>query len=195
MIRIADMYKREQVRNRVMELRLNMTEAEKVFEGVCKKLGIRCFAQVPFDLGQGRYRIVDFYLPRPYGLCVELDGSAHLHPEILKKDQIKDLRLKRMSKRFRVVRIPNQTVLWRGFESWLANLIEKERGIRVQKVRTAQHWARKRERAIARSRARKGPAASLSALSWKRDKRKQTPHGLHLVSGFKLADLQAMGQL
>lgn len=195
MIPTSEMYNRFQVRERVAELKANMTAAEKRFESVCKRIGIRAMPQVPFDLGEGRYRIVDFYLPKPHGICFELDGSAHYSPEARKKDRLKDDRLKRMDKWIRVIRIPNGQVMWRGFEQWLVGLLERHGVKRIQRIRTAQHWAKKRERTLCRLKARKGPVASLSALSWKRDKRKQTPHGLHLVSGFKLAELQAMGQL
>lgn len=195
MLLLSEMYKRDQVRNRVNELKANMTLAEKRFDGICRKRSIKAMSQVPFDLGEGRYRIVDFYLPKPYGICIEIDGSSHLDPVTRKKDRLKDERLKRMNRFFRVVRIRNEQVLWRGFESWFMEWLGKQDRKPLQRVQAAQRWVKKSKPPKVRGKRWNSPGAKLSVLSWKRDSRRQTPHGLHLVAGFKLSELQAMGQL
>ena len=77
MLTIKQLKRRPFVKRLVSELRVNTTPAEREFKRVCDEHGIPAYAQVPFDLGEGRFRVVDFYVPKPWRFCVEIDGSAH----------------------------------------------------------------------------------------------------------------------
>ena len=60
---------------RQLDLRNNPTPAEFEFKKILDKHGIKYIFQKAFL--KDYYCIVDFYLPKPYGICIEIDGSIH----------------------------------------------------------------------------------------------------------------------
>ncbi len=83
------------------------TDSELLFKKKLSILGIRFMFQKAFISGNGYY-IVDFYLPKPYKICIEIDGGYHNSPEQKRKDYYKDKYLKERG--FSVVRIKNEDV-------------------------------------------------------------------------------------
>lgn len=71
----------------------SMTPAEKKFKAsILKPLAFKfkfCFhTQHILWIGKYRYRIVDFYIGKPYKLAIEIDGDYHL--AVSKYDRLKD---------------------------------------------------------------------------------------------------------
>ena len=82
------------------------TNAEKVFEIKLKELGIKFVSQKGFIAGNN-FCIVDFYLPKPYKLCIEIDGGYHSTQEQKKRDSNRTSYLEN-ERGFRVVRFSNE---------------------------------------------------------------------------------------
>ncbi len=72
-----------------------------------EELKIKFIFQKAFIKGD-YYCIVDFYLPRPYKLCIEVDGGYHFSDEMRKKDAAKNAYLK--SRNLKVLRLSNDVV-------------------------------------------------------------------------------------
>lgn len=85
----------------------NATPSELIFKEKLENSNIRFLFQKGFIKGNF-HCIVDFYLPAPHKLCIELDGSYHDTAEQQFKDNRKDRYLK--SRGFSVLRIKNQDV-------------------------------------------------------------------------------------
>jgi very-short-patch-repair endonuclease len=69
---------------KALELRNNMTEAEKMLWGELRNRDVfkeRCRPQHPVDIF-----IVDFYCHK-YKLAIEVDGEIHLDPDVLEHDE------------------------------------------------------------------------------------------------------------
>ena len=94
---------------RQKKLRDNPTIAEIKFRELLDKLGVYYIFQKCFIAGNGFY-IVDFYLPAPKRICIEIDGSIHNLPEVIKKDRAKDGYLR--GRGFKVLRFSNETVYY-----------------------------------------------------------------------------------
>lgn len=92
---------------RIKRLRLNPTLAELKFQSKLDALGIRYIFQKGFIQGNGYY-IVDFYIPKPYKIVIEIDGSSHDDRE--EYDKRKNAYLKKRG--FWVVRITNDCADW-----------------------------------------------------------------------------------
>lgn len=91
---------------RAKKLRENATDAEKAFEKKLLALNVKFIFQKGF-INDDYYCIVDFYLPRPHKLCIEIDGGYHLTPAQQKKDKAKDRYLKNV-RGFKVLRLTNK---------------------------------------------------------------------------------------
>ena len=88
------------------ELRSNETDSEKTAWRLLRTFSLQGFKfrrQYPID----RY-IVDFCCPQRR-LIVELDGGAHSQPSQVRRDTVRDVRLKRIG--YTVMRFPNGMVL------------------------------------------------------------------------------------
>lgn len=94
--------------SRQVKLRLTATTAELKFKDKLDKCGIRYIFQKGFIAGNGYY-IVDFYLPKPYKLCIEIDGGYHDTIGQKYKDGYKNRYLIE-ERGFRVLRIKNEDV-------------------------------------------------------------------------------------
>ena len=84
------------------------TESEVIFKNRLDSLNINYIFQKGFIKGD-YHCIVDFYLPKPKKICIEIDGSIHDTLEQKKKDSQKDSYLN--SRGFKVIRIKNSDVL------------------------------------------------------------------------------------
>ena len=91
--------------SRIKYLREHSTTAERMFKSLLDKLEIKYIFQKSFIKGNA-YVIVDFYLPKPYKLCIEIDGGYHLTQK--SKDNRKDEYLK--SRGFKILRFTNDEV-------------------------------------------------------------------------------------
>lgn len=89
---------------RVNELRSKATPSELIVKSMLEELSLNFIFQKAFISGDF-YCIVDFYLPKPYKVCIEVDGGYHLSEIQKRKDWGKDKYLR--ERRFRVLRITN----------------------------------------------------------------------------------------
>ena len=95
--------------SRIKQLKENATEAELIFKGKLDALGIYYIFQKGFIEGDN-YCIVDFYLPRPHRLCIEIDGGYHEE----KSQKIRDMSRNRYltwHRKFHVLHLTNEEAL------------------------------------------------------------------------------------
>ena len=85
------------------------TLAENAFANILHSLSIRFIKEKGF-LARGRTCIVDFYIPKPYKLCVEIDGGYHNSWPQRKLDDKRTEYLV-LTRGFRVIRFTNEEVL------------------------------------------------------------------------------------
>jgi very-short-patch-repair endonuclease len=93
---------------RTLELKSNLTEAEKRVKELFIALGVKHKTQKGFIKGDF-FCIADFYLPFPYCAVVEVDGGYHNNAGQVYRDVKKDEYYK--SRRFRVLRITNDVAM------------------------------------------------------------------------------------
>lgn len=86
----------------------NATKSELLFKDILDNLNIRYLFQKGFTAGKGFY-IVDFYLPSPYKICIEIDGGYHNTPIQIFKDKNRTKYLEE-SRGFKVIRFTNDEV-------------------------------------------------------------------------------------
>lgn len=89
-------------------LRLNPTPSEVIFKKRLDNLGINYIFQKCF-IAKDYYCIVDFYLPKPYKLVIEIDGGYHNLEYQKIKDYYRDKYLTE-ERNFKVIRINNEDV-------------------------------------------------------------------------------------
>lgn len=90
---------------RAKELRRKATASELAFEKKLQAIGVKYIFQKCFIQGD-YYCIVDFYLPKPYKTCIEIDGGYHNEESQVLKDGRKDKYLTE-DRRFNVLRLTN----------------------------------------------------------------------------------------
>jgi len=92
------------------DLVTNATEAEKIFKAILKSLKVKYeFQHVVFVNVEGKFFIVDFYLP-DYNIGIEVDGGHHSeHEQMLKDEERTKLILKRVKMRS-IIRFKNTEV-------------------------------------------------------------------------------------
>lgn len=83
------------------------TEYELIFKEILDKENIKYIFQKGF-IKDNFSCIVDFYLPKPHKICIEIDGDYHNSDKQKKKDFAKDCYLK--SRGFKIIRIKNENV-------------------------------------------------------------------------------------
>lgn len=87
---------------------LKPTESENLFESYLKELGLYYKKQKAFMSKLGRkFYIVDFYLPKPHKLVIEIDGLYHQDQQEYDQERTKYLTDIR---NLRVLRFTNQEV-------------------------------------------------------------------------------------
>jgi very-short-patch-repair endonuclease len=84
------------------------TESELLFKKRLDENNIKYIFQKAFIKGNN-YVIVDFYLPKPNKICIEIDGLYHERQEQKVRDYNKDKYLE--SRGFSIIRIKNEDVL------------------------------------------------------------------------------------
>ena len=89
----------------------NTKAVAKVAEQL-KSAGIKAIREKGFMAGHSTFVLVDLYLPKPYKLCVEVDGGYH--STRLDKDAAKDKYLTEV-RNLRVLRLSNDQVLDASF--------------------------------------------------------------------------------
>jgi len=82
------------------------TPAEQHIIRLLDVIGIDYIFQKGFLNDRSHY-IVDFYFPRPFKLCLEIDGDYHKDPQQQKYDARRDRYLKEV-RGFKVLRISNE---------------------------------------------------------------------------------------
>lgn len=88
------------------------TPAVRKVEAQLLEAGIRFIREKVFYAGHHHGYLVDFYLPKPMKVCIEVDGSYHIGREYY--DSQKDAYLTDQ-RGFKVIRVTNDQVLEDGF--------------------------------------------------------------------------------
>jgi very-short-patch-repair endonuclease len=88
-------------RKRLIE---NATPSELIFKKRLDDLGIKYIFQKGFIAGKN-FCIVDFYLPKPYKLAIEIDGDSHNLPGQIKRDSNKEWYLS--SRKIKTIHVKN----------------------------------------------------------------------------------------
>lgn len=91
---------------RKLALEKRATKSELIFKQKLDNLGVNYLFQKGF-IAKDYFCIVDFYLPRPHKLCIEIDGGYHNTPEQILKDE-RRTRYLQCSRRFKVLRLTNE---------------------------------------------------------------------------------------
>jgi very-short-patch-repair endonuclease len=110
---------------RRLKLIKNATKEELIFSKLLDDLKIRYIFQKGFIKGD-YFCIVDFYLPKPYKICIEIDGLYHLTEKQILKDKNKDNYLINY-RGFKVIRFSNFQVNFMTKNILLSFLKEKEK--------------------------------------------------------------------
>lgn len=92
------------MRKRERQLRRSMTPHERLIQNLLRKLSVAFSAQHGFIDG-GTIYVVDFFLPDPLNLVIEVDGVSHESVKQRKKDATRDGFF--AGNHFRVIRITN----------------------------------------------------------------------------------------
>lgn len=100
------------------QLRQKPTKHEKKVFSILKVLYPRTVFQKSFLKG-GVIYIVDFFIPFPYGIVLELDGNHHFKGEQKRKDIIRDKYMRLRG--FIVVRIRNSEIPFVNFKTLIEN--------------------------------------------------------------------------
>lgn len=82
------------------------TNAELVFKDKLDQLELKYQFQKGFIKGKN-FCIVDFYLPRPHKICIEIDGGYHNDPEQIKRDINRTFYLEKQ-RGYKVIRFTNE---------------------------------------------------------------------------------------
>ena len=88
------------------KLKKYATTAELIFKDKLDQLEIRYLFQKGFIKGKN-FCIVDFYLPKPYKICIEVDGGYHNEPEQIIRDNNRTFYLEKQ-RGMKVIRFTNE---------------------------------------------------------------------------------------
>ena len=110
------------------ELRKNATKWEKRAFSKLKLTYPSTIFQKEF-IRDGKMYIVDFYIPSPYGVIIEIDGAHHYKKDQRAKDKERDNYLK--SQGFIVIRVSNDSVDYLDFQT-LVETAKKRRNDKTQ---------------------------------------------------------------
>ena len=94
---------------RQRQLRARATKPEKAIRAMLNSMGIKYQFQKCLIAGGVKY-IIDFYLPKPRKVCIEVDGASHYTSMQKSKDESRDHYLVHR-RGFRILRIPNELAL------------------------------------------------------------------------------------
>jgi very-short-patch-repair endonuclease len=82
------------------------TKSELIFKKKLKQLNIKFLFQKGFIQGDN-FCIVDFYLPKPYRTCIEIDGGYHNTTKQQYRDKYRDIYLTK-DRGFKIIRFTNE---------------------------------------------------------------------------------------
>ena len=82
-------YRQKTLRKRILKLKKNATRAEKIVYDYLSDNDVKFIFQKGFISGSN-YVIVDFYLPKPYKVCIEIDGGYHNTTKQQHRDRNRD---------------------------------------------------------------------------------------------------------
>ena len=99
-----------------MQLRKNPTPSEIIVRDKLTELGVDFIFQKGFYKGD-YHCIVDFYLPKPLKICIEIDGLIHETENQNARDIRKSAYL--IARGFKVIRIKNSDVSKYDFTEFL----------------------------------------------------------------------------
>lgn len=105
---LTDREKQQRILKFAAQLKKKPTQSESDFMAKLDQAGIKYMFQKGFIKGSASC-IVDFYLPRPHRLCIEIDGGYHQTDEQKSKDAWRDNYLTN-ERGFKVIRILNSEV-------------------------------------------------------------------------------------
>jgi len=133
-----DRHRRLEIRK--AQLRLKTTKHEWIVRELLDSMGCKYIFQKGF-LDAGKIMIVDFYLPKPRKIVIEIDGSSHIGKEDMVKDAVRDAYFQERG--FRVVRMTNQEAEELTIDE-LASLLSKKTAL-SQAVQDAEFsdWSRR----------------------------------------------------
>lgn len=189
--------RRKEAESRRKALLRSMPPTERRFKALLGHMGIRSYPQMIFFLDSDHYRIVDFYLPAPYRICIELDGPSHDASQ--NYDEWKDRKLTTQHRRFRVVRFKNDEVWHQDFSTRLQEVLNRyyikphhRKWVRPKWKRTKIHL-----RAVKPQEGTKtiNLGWSIVQKSLKAESKKARYPGFKMQQGFKLRQLKEMGVL
>lgn len=106
------------------ELRVNQTNAEKVFKNILDSSGVEYLEQKPIYFSRLGWIIPDFTL-KYSKVLIEIDGEYHYKKHQLKKDRFRDTVVR--SERWTVLRINNKKVSDSKIIDRLKSIIENRR--------------------------------------------------------------------
>jgi very-short-patch-repair endonuclease len=90
---------------RLKKLKENATRSELAIKIKLDQLNFKYIFQKGFIQGDN-YCIVDFYLPKPHRIALEIDGGYHLTETQIKRDSNRDAYLKKRG--FKIIRLTNE---------------------------------------------------------------------------------------
>ena len=185
-----------EARSRRLDLLRRQTQAEKHFATLLRGFSVIFRAQWVMFLDDLRYRIVDFYLPRPYRLCIEIDGSCHDIKSTKSYDDWKDTKLITKHRRFRIVRFTNQQVLANGFRQTLSDVLKK-RFIARRFIKRLKRIKKKQSKPTQKFDWRTIPGNTFGQVKSRRwiEPKQDTSFLANSPSGFTVAQLKEMGIL
>lgn len=100
--------KQQTLFKRLEERRNNRTSSELYIQSLLSKLPYKFIPEKGFIKGD-YYCFVDFYLPKPLKVCLEIDGGYHNTTKQQARDKRKTKYLE--SRGFRVIRLTNEQAL------------------------------------------------------------------------------------
>lgn len=98
-----DKFRRIEIRK--AQLKLNTTRHEWIIRELLDSVGYKYIFQKGF-LDAGKIMIVDFYLPKPRKIVIEIDGTSHVGTKDRIKDAVRDAYFQERG--IRVVRMTNE---------------------------------------------------------------------------------------
>lgn len=118
----TEAYKELQRRNKIFVngLKSKPTKAEKILQKWFNENGVHHVFQKGFLLPF--HRIVDFYIPRPHYLIIEVDGGVH--EKLILKDNYKDESFSRF-RGMQTIRIKNEEIYDESFKEKLKFLCKR----------------------------------------------------------------------
>ena len=95
-------------------LKENITPSEQKLKTFLENSGLK-FTFQKGTWSTGKNRIVDFFLPRPFLVCIEVDGPYHNNPEQKLKDDLREKEITSKFSRFSFIRFTDKEVFSERF--------------------------------------------------------------------------------